>query len=164
MFIPTTVPLLMWPSNTKKFAIGASRAASDLRISCPSIPPTTAQTGENSCAAVVAADLQSVVNLVACKTISGHRTRSSQKEQRRVPVGSRPPRRMQTWQKWPARVQHPCYQGGLRRGSLGTPRFLEGWVGMTVWLHGSAHTKDSKQGSWIEVLGLPLGQIRPSMS
>lgn len=48
MFIRQTVPLPLVPSNTKKLAIGASRAASAFKISCPSIPPITAHTGENS--------------------------------------------------------------------------------------------------------------------
>lgn len=48
-----TVPPPPFPSKVKKFAIGGSRAASAFRISCANIPPTTAETGENSCAAVV---------------------------------------------------------------------------------------------------------------
>ena len=52
--ILTTVPPPRLPSNVKKFAIGGSRAASALRMSCASSPPTTAQTGDISCAAVVA--------------------------------------------------------------------------------------------------------------
>ena len=48
MFIRQTVPLPLVPSNTKKLAIGASRAVSAFRMSCASIPPTTAHTGANS--------------------------------------------------------------------------------------------------------------------
>lgn len=58
MLIRQTVPPPVVPSNTKKFTIGDSRAASALRMSCASMPPTTAQTGESSCAAVVARDLK----------------------------------------------------------------------------------------------------------
>lgn len=54
MFIRVTVPPPVLPSNAKKLAIGGSRAANALRISCASMPPTMAQTGENSWAAVVA--------------------------------------------------------------------------------------------------------------
>ena len=58
MLIRQTVPAPVVPSNTKKLTIGGSRAASALRISCASMPPTTAQTGESSCAAVVARFLE----------------------------------------------------------------------------------------------------------
>jgi hypothetical protein len=53
MFILQTEPPPVFPSNVKKFAIGASRAARAFKISCAKIPPTTAQVGENSCAADV---------------------------------------------------------------------------------------------------------------
>lgn len=53
MFILHTDPLPVFPSNVKKFAIGASRAARAFRMSCANIPPTTAHVGENSCAADV---------------------------------------------------------------------------------------------------------------
>jgi hypothetical protein len=53
MFIRQTVPLPVVPSKAKKLAMGGSRAANALRMSCASIPPSTAQTGENSCRAVV---------------------------------------------------------------------------------------------------------------
>ena len=52
--ILTTVPPPRLPSKVKKLAMGGSRAARALRMSCASRPPTTAQTGESSCAAVVA--------------------------------------------------------------------------------------------------------------
>lgn len=48
-----TVPEPVLPSKEKKFAIGGSRAANAFKISWANIPPTTAHTGENSCAAVV---------------------------------------------------------------------------------------------------------------
>jgi len=51
-------PLPVVPSNTNKLDIGASRALSAFKMSCASTPPTTAQTGENSCAAVVESDLE----------------------------------------------------------------------------------------------------------
>jgi hypothetical protein len=52
MAILTTVPLHVCPSKKKKFAIGGSRAARAFNMSCPSIPPMTAQLGDHSCAAV----------------------------------------------------------------------------------------------------------------
>ncbi len=58
-----TVPPPVLPSKAKKFAIGDSRAASALRISCANIPPTTAQTGDSSCAAVVDSVLSAVLAL-----------------------------------------------------------------------------------------------------
>lgn len=61
MFIRITVPPPVLPSKTKKFAIGGSRAARALRISCANIPPTIAQTGENSWAAVVDIDLDVII-------------------------------------------------------------------------------------------------------
>ena len=51
-------PLPVVPSNTNRLEIGASRALSAFKTSCANIPPTTAQTGENSCAAVVESDLE----------------------------------------------------------------------------------------------------------
>ena len=51
-------PLPVVPSNTNKLDIGASRALNAFKMSCASAPPTTAQTGENSCAAVVESDLE----------------------------------------------------------------------------------------------------------
>jgi hypothetical protein len=51
-------PLPVVPSNTNKFEIGDSRALSAFKMSCANTPPTTAQTGENSCAAVVESDLE----------------------------------------------------------------------------------------------------------
>ena len=51
-------PLPVVPSNTNKLDIGVSRALSALRMSCAKTPPTTAQTGENSCPAVVESDLE----------------------------------------------------------------------------------------------------------
>ena len=51
-------PLPVVPSNTNKLDIGVSRALSAFRMSCANTPPTTAQTGENSCAAVVESDLE----------------------------------------------------------------------------------------------------------
>ena len=53
----TTFPAPVLPSNVKKLANGASRTPSAFKISCASIPPTTAQTGANSCVAVVTVDL-----------------------------------------------------------------------------------------------------------
>ena len=50
-------PLPVVPSNTNKLDIGASRALNAFKMSCANVPPTTAQTGENSCAAVVESDL-----------------------------------------------------------------------------------------------------------
>jgi len=46
------------PSNTNKLDTGASRALNAFKTSCAKTPPTTAQTGENSCAAVVESDLE----------------------------------------------------------------------------------------------------------
>jgi len=54
-------PLPVVPSNTNRLDIGISRALSAFRMSCARTPPTTAQTGENSCAAVVESDLEGVV-------------------------------------------------------------------------------------------------------
>lgn len=54
-------PLPVVPSNTNRLDIGISRALSAFRMSCARTPPTTAQTGENSCAAVVESDLEEVV-------------------------------------------------------------------------------------------------------
>lgn len=51
-------PLPVVPSNTNKLDIGASRALNAFKMSCANTPPTTAQTGENSCAAVVESDLE----------------------------------------------------------------------------------------------------------
>ena len=51
-------PLPVVPSNTNKLDTGASRALSAFKMSCANTPPTTAQTGENSCAAVVESDLE----------------------------------------------------------------------------------------------------------
>lgn len=51
-------PLPVVPSNTNKLDIGVSRALKAFKISCANTPPTTAQTGENSCAAVVESDLE----------------------------------------------------------------------------------------------------------
>lgn len=51
-------PLPVVPSNTNKLEIGDSRALNAFRMSCANAPPTTAQTGENSCAAVVESDLE----------------------------------------------------------------------------------------------------------
>jgi hypothetical protein len=53
-------PLPVVPSNTNRFDIGASRALNAFKMSCANTPPTTAQIGENSCAAVVESDLESV--------------------------------------------------------------------------------------------------------
>lgn len=53
MFIRTTLPPPVFPSKVKKLARGASRTPNAFKISCASIPPTTAQMGENSCIAVV---------------------------------------------------------------------------------------------------------------
>lgn len=58
----TTVPPPVLPSNVKKFAIGGSRAARAFNMSCASMPPTTAHTGESSCAAVVDSVLWCGVN------------------------------------------------------------------------------------------------------
>ena len=52
--ILTTVPPPRLPSKVKKFAMGDSRAASAFRMSCASMPPMTAHTGEISCTAVIA--------------------------------------------------------------------------------------------------------------
>lgn len=46
------------PSKTNKLDIGVSRALSAFKMSCAKTPPTTAQTGENSCAAVVESSLE----------------------------------------------------------------------------------------------------------
>ena len=54
MLMRQTAPPPVLPSNAKKFAMGGSRAARALRMSCASIPPTTAHTGESSYGAVVA--------------------------------------------------------------------------------------------------------------
>lgn len=51
-------PLPVVPSNTNKLDIGVSRALNAFKISCAKTPPTTAQTGENSCAAAVERDLE----------------------------------------------------------------------------------------------------------
>lgn len=51
-------PLPVVPSNTNKFDIGVSRALNAFKMSCAKTPPTTAQTGENSCPAVVESDLE----------------------------------------------------------------------------------------------------------
>lgn len=51
-------PLPVVPSNTNKFDIGDSRALKAFKMSCANAPPTTAQTGENSCAAAVESDLE----------------------------------------------------------------------------------------------------------
>jgi len=53
-----TVPPPVFPSNTKKLAIGGSRPPSAFRMSCANIPPTIAHTGENSWPAVVDSDLE----------------------------------------------------------------------------------------------------------
>jgi hypothetical protein len=53
-------PLPVVPSNTNKLDIGDSRALNAFKISCARTPPTTAQTGENSCAAVVESDLEEI--------------------------------------------------------------------------------------------------------
>ena len=58
IFSRQTVPPPVLPSKTKKFAIGGSRPPSAFKISCPSIPPTIAHTGENSWLAVVDRDLE----------------------------------------------------------------------------------------------------------
>lgn len=47
----------VFPSKVRKLAIGGSRAASVFRMSWASRPPTMAQTGENSCTAVIVTDL-----------------------------------------------------------------------------------------------------------
>jgi hypothetical protein len=60
MFILHTDPPPVFPSNVKKLAIGASRAARAFKISCAKIPPTTAHVGENSCAADVLIVLESI--------------------------------------------------------------------------------------------------------
>ena len=51
-------PLPVVPSNTNKLDIGVSRALKAFKMSCAKTPPTTAQTGENSCPAVVESDLE----------------------------------------------------------------------------------------------------------
>lgn len=51
-------PLPVVPSNTNKLDMGVSRALNAFKMSCAKTPPTTAQTGENSCAAVVESDLE----------------------------------------------------------------------------------------------------------
>ena len=53
-------PLPVVPSNTNRLDIGVSRALNAFNMSCANTPPTTAQTGENSCAAVVDSDLDEV--------------------------------------------------------------------------------------------------------
>ena len=58
MFMQLTDPCPEFPSKTKKLAIGGSVPESAFRISWASKPPTTAQTGENSCKAVVHNELQ----------------------------------------------------------------------------------------------------------
>jgi hypothetical protein len=64
MDILTTVPLHVWPSKKKKFAMGGSRAAKVFNMSCPSMPPITAQLGDHSCTAVLERSLYyiSIVN------------------------------------------------------------------------------------------------------
>ena len=62
MDILTTVPPPRLPSKVKKLAMGGSRAARALRMSCARSPPTTAQTGDSSCAAVVAMALHTPAN------------------------------------------------------------------------------------------------------
>jgi hypothetical protein len=51
-------PLPVVPSNTNRLDIGVSRALNAFKMSCANTPPTTAHTGENSCAAVVESDLE----------------------------------------------------------------------------------------------------------
>lgn len=51
-------PLPVVPSNTNKLDIGVSRALNAFKMSCAKAPPTTAQTGENSCAAAVESNLE----------------------------------------------------------------------------------------------------------
>jgi len=58
IFMRTVVPLPVFPSKVNRLAIGGSRPPKALRMSCPSIPPTIAQTGENSWLAMVASDLR----------------------------------------------------------------------------------------------------------
>ena len=58
MFILHTVPAPTLPSKVKKLAMGGSRPAKALRMSCARNPPMIAQTGENSCIAVVEMDLE----------------------------------------------------------------------------------------------------------
>jgi len=53
MLMRTTFPPPVLPSKVKKLARGASRTPNAFKMSCASIPPTTAQTGANSCIAVV---------------------------------------------------------------------------------------------------------------
>ena len=54
IFIRHTDPCPVFPSNTKKFAMGGSRAANVFNISWPRTPPITAQTAEISQVAVIA--------------------------------------------------------------------------------------------------------------
>lgn len=51
------------PSNTNRLDIGDSRALNAFKMSCAKTPPTTAQTGENSWAAVVESDLERIVSV-----------------------------------------------------------------------------------------------------
>ena len=53
MFMRHTEPCPVFPSNTKKFAMGRSRAPSIFRMSWARMPPTMAHTGANSWAATV---------------------------------------------------------------------------------------------------------------
>ena len=58
MFMQLTDPCPEFPSNTKKLAIGGSVPERALRMSWANMPPTTAQTGENSCEDVVHKELR----------------------------------------------------------------------------------------------------------
>lgn len=64
MFILQTVPEPTLPSKVKKLAMGGSRPAKALRMSCARNPPMMAQTGENSCIAVVERDLEKYERMI----------------------------------------------------------------------------------------------------
>jgi hypothetical protein len=71
MLMRTTHPAPVFPSNVKKLANGASRTPNAFKISCASIPPTTAQTGANSCVAVVTVDLSDYLKNVFLEIRNG---------------------------------------------------------------------------------------------
>lgn len=67
-----TVPPPVLPSKKKKLAMGGSRPPSALRMSCASIPPTIAHTGENSWPAVVDIDLEVPCNWIVEAKFPGY--------------------------------------------------------------------------------------------
>ena|ERR1700761_5899530 len=120
-----TVPAPVLPSNVKKFAIGASRAASVFSISCASIPPTMAQTGENSVFAVSDRDL--------CKHEKRRcqrrpHTRQAPESPFRAPASSHQQSKAKYWLLI-AVLRHPRTQLATFRAVFGTPKALQEYVG-----------------------------------